>query len=54
MNLTSFYTQLADLDLEAIHILEQAIKDIRKYKDRMSVDGRSIQHIADSLEVLIK
>lgn len=34
--------------------ITQAIADIRKYSDRMSIDGRSIQHIADSLEKLIK
>ena len=34
-------------------VIEQAIADIRKYQDRMSIDGRAIQHIADSLEKLI-
>ena len=32
---------------------KQAITDIRQYSDRMSIDGRAIQHIADSLEKLI-
>lgn len=33
---------------------QEAIADIRKYQDRMSIDGRTIQHIADSLEELVK
>lgn len=32
---------------------KQAITVIRQYQDRMSVDGRAIQHVADSLEKLI-
>lgn len=35
-------------------VIAQAIKDIREYEDRMSIDGRTIQHIADSLGKLIK
>ena len=53
-NLTDFYLGLSDMQYERTAVIEQAIADIRKYQDRMSIDGRAIQHIADSLEKLIK
>ena len=53
-NLTDFYLGLSDMQYERNTVIEQAITDIRKYQDRMSIDGRAIQHIADSLEKLIK
>ena len=52
-NLTDFYLGLSDTIQENAIVIKQAIADIRKYQDRMSIDGRSIQHIADSLEKLI-
>ena len=53
-NLTDFYLGLSDMQYERNTVIEQAIADIRKYQDQMSIDGRTIQHIADSLEKLIK
>ena len=53
-NLTDFYLGLSDMQYERTTVIEQAITDIRKYQDQMSIDGRAIQHIADSLEKLIK
>ena len=52
-NLTDFYLGLSDMQYERNTVIEQAIADIRQYQDRMIVDGRAIQHIADSLEGMI-
>lgn len=50
----NLYSELSDMEHERNLVIKQAIADIRKYQDRMSINGRNIQHIADSLEKLIK
>lgn len=43
----------ADNNQPKDNIIQWAISEIRQYQDRMSIDGRKIQEIADKLEKLL-
>lgn len=43
----------ADNNQPKDNIIQWAINEIRQYQDRMSIDGRKIQEIADKLEKLL-